>query len=58
MPCLNNGKCIDLIADYECECTGTGFTGKICEVDIDECLTENISCGGQGTCINTKGSYK
>lgn len=32
--------------------------GSNCEVDIDECLTENISCGGLGTCLNTKGSYK
>lgn len=32
--------------------------GNNCEIDIDECLTENISCGGLGTCINTKGSYK
>lgn len=37
---------------------GTGFMGNNCEIDIDECLTENISCGGLGTCINTKGSYK
>lgn len=58
VPCQNNGSCTDLIADYVCECSGTGFEGKICEIDIDECLTENISCGGLGTCINTRGSYK
>lgn len=58
IPCQNNGSCLDLLADYECNCVGTGFIGKVCEIDIDECLTENVSCGGQGTCINTKGSYK
>lgn len=58
VPCQNNGSCTDLIADFECDCIGTGFIGKLCEIDIDECLTENISCGGQGTCINTRGSYK
>lgn len=57
-PCQNNATCIDLIADYKCDCSGTGFTGNNCENDIDECLTENISCGGLGTCINTRGSYK
>jgi len=58
IPCYNNGKCIDKIDAYECICTGTGFRGPNCESDIDECLTENISCGGSGTCINTVGSYK
>lgn len=57
-PCSNNGSCTDLIGGYECDCSGTGFYGSNCDIDIDECLTENISCGGQGTCINTKGSYK
>jgi hypothetical protein len=55
IPCQNNGTCTDSIADYKCNCTGTGFIGSNCEIDIDECLTENISCGGLGTCINTKG---
>ncbi|CAO1412778.1 unnamed protein product [Diamesa serratosioi] len=57
-PCLNNGKCSDLIGDFDCDCSGTGFTGKHCEVDIDECLTEAISCGGRGQCLNTIGSFK
>ena len=29
-PCLNNGTCIDGIADYTCNCT-TGFGGANCE---------------------------
>lgn len=57
-PCLNNGKCSDLVGDFDCDCTGTGFTGKLCEIDIDECLTEAISCGGRGQCLNTIGSFK
>ncbi|CAH1720705.1 unnamed protein product [Chironomus riparius] len=57
-PCQNNATCIDLVADYKCDCTRTGFVGNNCEIDIDECLEENISCGGQGTCVNTRGSYR
>ena len=28
--CKNGGKCVDLINDFECECTGD-FSGKTCE---------------------------
>lgn len=38
IPCQNNGTCLDLVADYKCDCTRTGFTGSNCEIDIDECL--------------------
>ncbi|XP_061505186.1 protein crumbs isoform X1 [Anopheles gambiae] len=57
-PCLNGGQCIDFINEYRCNCTGTGFDGKICEHDINECLQERISCGGRGHCINTEGSFR
>lgn len=30
-PCLNNGTCIDLINDYQCNCTD-GFNGTNCAV--------------------------
>lgn len=35
----------------------SGYTGVHCEEDIDECISQNISCGDKGTCINTNGSY-
>lgn len=57
-PCLNQGQCIDLLADYRCNCSGTGFEGLHCENDIDECVTGRISCGGRGTCSNLIGSFK
>lgn len=57
-PCLNGGQCIDFINEYRCNCTGTGFDGKNCEHDINECLQERISCGGRGHCINTEGSFR
>lgn len=40
-PCQNNATCIDLVADYKCDCTRTGFVGNNCEIDIDECLEGN-----------------
>jgi len=54
--CKNNGKCLPLYAenDYKCVCK-EGFTGKICESDIDECSLNK--CHQNATCTNTKGSY-
>ncbi|XP_055602052.1 protein crumbs isoform X2 [Uranotaenia lowii] len=57
-PCLNGGQCIDFINDYRCNCSGTGYEGRNCEVDIDECYVERINCGGRGSCINTRGSFR
>ena len=31
-PCLNGGRCRDLINDFKCECQGTGYSGSLCEV--------------------------
>ena len=36
-PCLNNGKCVDKINGYECNCDETGFNGKNCEKNINDC---------------------
>ncbi|XP_074607749.1 uncharacterized protein LOC141860518 isoform X3 [Acropora palmata] len=54
--CKNNGKCLPLYAenDYKCVCK-EGFTGKICESDIDECSLNK--CHQNAACTNTKGSY-
>ena len=37
-PCQNGGTCSlrDVIGGYECTCQ-SGYTGKNCSVDIDEC---------------------
>ena len=29
---------------FTCDCTNTGFEGQLCEVSIDECVTEAVSC--------------
>lgn len=35
-PCASTGVCVDEVADYSCQCT-PGYTGRRCDVDIDEC---------------------
>ncbi|XP_025835498.1 protein crumbs isoform X2 [Agrilus planipennis] len=55
-PCQNGGVCIDGINRYDCNCTGTGYQGLLCELDIDECSLGEDLCG-PGICVNTPGSY-
>nr|XP_023021031.1 protein crumbs [Leptinotarsa decemlineata] len=57
-PCQNNGVCIDGISRYDCNCTGTGYSGLLCEIDIDECKTNRMACGRAGTCENMPGTYR
>ncbi|KAH3796462.1 hypothetical protein DPMN_150030, partial [Dreissena polymorpha] len=55
-PCANDVPCIDLIGNFTCNCTGSGFTGRLCDEDIDECDTTQGVCG-TGTCHNNQGSF-
>lgn len=50
IPCKNNGKCIK---PEQCTCT-VGYTGKHCELDINECVTDK-PCDQM--CYNTDGSF-
>lgn len=50
-----NGQCIDLINSFSCNCTGSGFKGKLCDTNIDECLQPNIC--NNGTCKDRYGTY-
>ncbi|KAK6051946.1 notch domain protein [Cooperia oncophora] len=61
--CLNNGKCIDLVNDYKCDCP-YGYTGRNCQIFVDldkfndtdrqeqkRCELSNCgSKGGDGVC--------
>ncbi|XP_023336933.1 protein crumbs [Eurytemora carolleeae] len=41
-PCKNNGVCVQLkYGGYRCECTGTKFFGRTCELDCPERLGKN-----------------
>jgi len=52
-PCQNGGTCFNEPGNYSCECPD-GYTGKNCEVEIDEC--ESDPCV-HGECKSSPGSY-
>ena len=43
-PCLN-GKCLDGVAKYTCECDA-GFEGINCDIEIDECVRHSPCVNG------------
>lgn len=50
IPCKNNGKCVK---PEQCSCP-IGYTGRHCELDVNECETEK-PCDQM--CYNTEGSF-
>ena len=52
--CKNNGTCIDGINTFTCDCQ-PGFTGDLCEVDIDECAPR--PCLNGATCVDGVNSF-
>ncbi|XP_041696619.1 sushi, nidogen and EGF-like domain-containing protein 1 isoform X1 [Coregonus clupeaformis] len=50
-PCLNGGRCIDDCItgnpSFTCSCLA-GFTGRWCQIDVDEC--SSVPCQNGGTC--------
>ncbi|XP_028650648.1 sushi, nidogen and EGF-like domain-containing protein 1 isoform X1 [Erpetoichthys calabaricus] len=57
-PCMNGGHCIDDCItgnpSYTCSCP-SGYTGKKCQLDINEC--ESSPCMNGGTCIEGVGNF-
>ncbi|KAL9959813.1 hypothetical protein ACROYT_G033169 [Oculina patagonica] len=53
-PCENGGNCTSLAGDFQCSCT-SGWTGKNCSVDIDECATNITQCPDNQVCHNYPG---
>lgn len=52
--CQHGAGCVDLWNEYGCECMA-GYTGRYCEVDIDEC-PGNL-CENGATCVDGIASY-
>uniref|UniRef100_A0A8D1HYF8 Sushi, nidogen and EGF-like domain-containing protein 1 n=1 Tax=Sus scrofa TaxID=9823 RepID=A0A8D1HYF8_PIG len=57
-PCLNGGKCIDDCVtgspSYTCSCL-SGFTGRRCHLDVNECASH--PCRNGGTCTSGVDSF-
>jgi hypothetical protein len=65
-PCQNGGQCISNAISYQCDCTGTGYTGTICTdiVPTDPCSPSPCENGGQcssnnglATCLCINGYF-
>lgn len=54
--CEHGGVCEAQSAGFRCECAGTGFQGRSCEEDIDECKA-GASCDAPYPCTNALGGY-
>lgn len=55
-PCQNNGRCFDEAGGFTCDCKETGYTGLLCQNNIDECMQHN-PCLNNGICFDNYGSY-
>ncbi|GAA6102591.1 sushi, nidogen and EGF-like domain-containing protein 1 isoform X1 [Tachysurus ichikawai] len=57
-PCLNGGRCIDDCItgnpSFTCSCLA-GFTGRTCQIDIDEC--SSYPCQNDGKCTDGVNSF-
>ena len=53
-PCMNNGTCVDGIHSFSCECS-QGFTGKVCDVIVNECASQ--PCANGATCRDIINGY-
>ncbi|XP_059927969.1 protein kinase C-binding protein NELL1-like [Gadus macrocephalus] len=51
--CRNGGTCV---SPNSCVCP-SGFTGRHCETDIDECAEGLIECHNRSHCVNLPGWY-
>lgn len=53
--CLNNGRCIDGVNGYTCQCP-SDYTGSNCQYHINPC--DHASCLNEATCIEQGASYR
>ncbi|KAM7367654.1 hypothetical protein PAMP_013939 [Pampus punctatissimus] len=55
-PCVNGGTCMNPEPDeYYCACP-QGYSGKTCQIDLDECVSS--PCAQGGTCIDLEDGFE
>ena len=52
--CSGRGQCLDGVPLIICDCD-PGFTGVLCETNIDDCMS--VNCSGNGQCVDGVLSY-
>lgn len=52
--CGNHGRCVSTADTFVCLCDAY-FTGRRCEVDIDDC--SHVTCLHNGTCVDGLGQH-
>ncbi|CAC5398487.1 Fibropellin-3 [Mytilus coruscus] len=55
-PCGSHGECHDYSVRYQCICEA-GWTGKHCEVNINDCEENPNGCLYNGTCMDQVNGY-
>lgn len=53
-PCVH-GTCVEVGDTATCDCSGSGYSGPICNIDVDECQTNNGGCAD--VCVNDPGAW-
>ena len=53
LPCIL-GQCVDGVNSFFCSCD-PGFTGELCQTNIDECV--GVGCSGNGECLDEVNSF-
>ena len=53
--CHNGGNCNNTQGSFECDCKGTGYNGRTCDDDVNECLER--PCLNGGICSNINGTF-
>ena len=54
--CQNGGSCVDKVNGFKCICP-VGFTGPLCQTDIDDCQSDNPCLNG-GSCADLVNSFR
>eukprot|EP00795_Rhopilema_esculentum_P005336 gene5336-507_t len=55
-PCKHASQCLNKSSDYKCTCL-EGYTGKNCDIDVNECLEGTHNCPTNADCTNTVGLF-